>query len=174
MPDPGSPAPPESARTAGPWRRTLRRLRRRRPVPVGRVPRASQLRMLVAVLDDAVAALSSADLAVAACGAPDGATWQAAQGCGRAARGFHRLRARLDELPISEPDLVDARDDAGRLLAYHQWMVHQAMNLAFTIHPDARTEAARLELNGLGRPADRLRLLRDALDETRAGEPRQG
>jgi hypothetical protein len=31
------------------------------------------------------------------------------------------------------------------------------------VHPDARTEAARLQLNGLGRPADDLRRLRDTL-----------
>jgi hypothetical protein len=37
------------------------------------------------------------------------------------------------------------------------------MDLAFTVHPDARTEAARLQLNGLGRPADELRRLRDAV-----------
>jgi hypothetical protein len=42
-------------------------------------------------------------------------------------------------------------------------MVRQAMDLAFTLHADARTEAARLRLNGLGRPADDLRRLRDLL-----------
>ncbi|POX55082.1 hypothetical protein C3489_12280 [Streptomyces sp. Ru71] len=121
------------------------------------------MRALLAVLDDTVAAQSPVDAAVAACGSPDGATGQAAQDCGRAARTLLRLRARLGELPITEPDLIDVQASAGRLLAYDQWMVQQALNVAFTTHPDARTEAARLELNGLGRPADTLRRLRDAL-----------
>ncbi|MEU4090625.1 hypothetical protein [Streptomyces aureus] len=58
---------------------------------------------------------------------------------------------------------MQTRAYAGRLLDYAQWMVHQSVNLAFTVHPDARTEAARLQLNGLGRPADDLRRLRDTL-----------
>jgi hypothetical protein len=83
------------------------------------------------------------------------------------------LRVRLAELPITEPDLVDVRAYAGRLLAYDQWMVQQALNVAYTVHPDARTEAARLQLNGLGRPADELRRLRDALKATSWREERQ-
>ena len=50
-----------------------------------------------------------------------------------------------------------------RLLAYDLWMLRASMNLAFTVRPVDRTEAARLRLNGLGRPADDLRRLRDSL-----------
>jgi hypothetical protein len=42
-------------------------------------------------------------------------------------------------------------------------MVRQSLNLAFAPHPGAGTEAARLQINGLGRRADDLRRLRDEL-----------
>jgi hypothetical protein len=122
-----------------------------------------QVRALLDVLDQAVAAQPAADAAVAACGAPDGPTGQAAQDCGRVCSAFHRLRAELHGLVLTAPDLARAQAHAGRLLAYDQWMVHQALNLAFSVHPEPRTEAARLQLNGLGRPADDLRRLRDGL-----------
>ncbi|QUW89962.1 hypothetical protein KE639_01138 [Streptomyces sp. V17-9] len=172
MPTPGTRAR-TGAEASHPLRsravRLITHLRRRQPAP-SRVPRASQLRALLEVLDDAVAAQQPADTAVAACGAPDGATGQVAQDCGQAGVRFHRLRARLRNLPLTEPDLSQAQDLAGRLLAYDQWMVRQALNLAFTAHPDARTEEARLQFNGLGRPADDLRRLRDALKDTSTRE----
>ncbi|MGV9273267.1 hypothetical protein [Streptomyces griseosporeus] len=151
------------AATTARCRRAAARLRRPGHPPEAQIPRSVQLGVLLAVLDEGVAALRSADTAVAACGACDGASGQTARDCARALSGFHRLRARLGELPITDSDLADVRAYAGRLLAYDQWMVHQALNMAFTVHPDARTEAARLELNGLGRPADDLRRLRDAV-----------
>ncbi|MEV5342047.1 hypothetical protein AB0K93_26720 [Streptomyces sp. NPDC052676] len=154
-------------------RRVVHRLRRGDRTCDARIPRSAQVEVLLTVLDESVASLRSADTAVAACGAPDGAAGQTARECARALSGFHRLRVRLAELPITEPDLVDVRAYAGRLLAYDQWMVQQALNVAYTVHPDSRTEAARLQLNGLGRPADELRRLRDALKATGRGEKRQ-
>ncbi|MGI3222692.1 hypothetical protein ACRJ4B_00440 [Streptomyces sp. GTA36] len=163
-------APPGPARAADVWHRALHLLARLRHRPAAAlVPRACQVRALLAVLDDAVAAQQPADAAVAACGAPEGATGQAAQDCGRAGTCLHRVRGRLREVPVADADLVELREGGGRLLAYDLWMVRQALNLAFTAHPDARTEAARLQLNGLGL-ADNLRLLRDALREGDAGE----
>lgn len=149
----------------GLWRHALRLLARpprRRSAPVG-PSRAAQVRALLAVLDEAVTALRFADEAVAACGAPGGVPGQAAQHCGRAATTFLRLQAWLGDLPLTEADLVQAREYAGRLLAYDRWMVRQSLNLAFAPHPGAGTEAARLQINGLGRRADDLRLLRDEL-----------
>ena len=146
----------------GRWGRALRSLRRRGPAPAG-LPRAEQLRVLLAALEEAVAVQRPTDAAVAACGVPEGACRQAAEDCGRARSQVHRLRTRLREVPVTDPDLVDVQARAGRLLAYDQWMLREAMDLAFTVHPDARTEAARLQLNGLGRPADDLRRLRDAV-----------
>jgi len=150
------------------WHRLVRRLCRPRPTPV-RLTHAAQLRALAAALDEAVAAQREADLAVAACGEPGPVPGQAAQDCGHQSVVIHRLRERLRSLPLTSPDLVEVRAAAGRLLAYDQWMVRQAMDLAFTAHADARTEEARGRLNGLGRPADDLRRLRDALyDRLRA------
>ncbi|MFF9096721.1 hypothetical protein ACF1AX_26835 [Streptomyces sp. NPDC014802] len=172
MPVPKALAPPGP----GPRRRTRRllaRLRRPRPVPV-RLSRRAQVRALVEVLDEAVAVQRLADPVVAACGEPGPVSGQAAQDCGRAGSAIHRLRARLRELPLTEADLVDFQERAGRLLAYDQWMVRQSLNIAFTVHPDARTETARLQINGLGRPADDLRRLRDAVSAEPAGEPAGG
>ncbi|GHA00050.1 hypothetical protein ACFOOM_19385 [Streptomyces echinoruber] len=151
-------------RCAAVWRRAVRRPAgaRRRSGPAA-PPYPVQVRALLDVLDQAVAAQPAADAAVAACGAPDGPTGQAAQDCGRVCSAFHRLRAELHGLTLTAPDLARAQAHAGRLLAYDQWMVHQALNLAFSVHPEPRTEAARLQLNGLGRPADDLRRLRDGL-----------
>ncbi|MDX3115934.1 MULTISPECIES: hypothetical protein [Streptomyces] len=170
------PAPVRSGRGGGrPGVRLLRRLglRRplsRRPAPV-RLPRPAQVRALLAVLEDAVAAQRPTDAAVAACGEPGPVPDRAALACGDAASALVRLRARLLELPLADVDLVQAQAYAGRLLSYGQWMVRQSADLAYRVHPDARTEAARLQLNGLGRPADELRRLRDAVKEQGANGP---
>lgn len=156
----------------GVWHRALRlltRLRGRRPAPA-RLSRPAQVLALVEVLDEAVTVQQLADAAVAACGEPGPVTGQVAKDGGRAGSAVHRLHARLRELPLTESDLLEAQAHAGRLLAYDQWMVRQSLNLAFTVHPDARTEAARLQINGLGRPADDLRRLRDALKRGNAQE----
>jgi hypothetical protein len=142
--------------------RPLLRPRRRRPAPV-RPSRPEQLRALVAVLDEAVAAQTPADEAVAACGEPGPVSRGTARDCGRQSITLHRLRARLQGLGATDPDLVAAQARAGRLLASDLWMLRASMNLAFTTRPVDRTEAARLRLNGLGRPADDLRRLRDSL-----------
>ncbi|WP_405473601.1 hypothetical protein [Streptomyces canus] len=134
----------------------------RRPAPV-RPSRAEQLRALVAVLDEAVAAQTPADEAVAACGEPGPVSRGTARDCGQQSIALHRLHARLQDLGTTDPDLVAAQARAVRLLAYDLWMLRASMNLAFTVRPVDRTEAARLRLNGLGRPADDLRRLRDSL-----------
>lgn len=172
-----APAPARSGRSGGrPGVRLLERLglRRspppRRPAPV-RLPRPAQLRELLAVLEEAVAAQRPTDAAVAACGEPGPVTDRAARACGDAASALLRLRSRLLELPLADADLVRAQAYAGRLLSYDQWMVRQSVDLAYRVHTDARTEAARLQLNGLGRPADELRRLRDALGSQGEDEP---
>ncbi|MET7735877.1 hypothetical protein ABZT02_31610 [Streptomyces sp. NPDC005402] len=134
----------------------------RRPAPAG-PSRPDQLRALVAVLDEAVAAQTPADEAVAACGEPGPVSRGTARDCGLQSITLHRLRTRLQDLRTTDPDLIAAQARAARLLAYDLWMLRASMNLAFTTRPVDRTEAARLRLNGLGRPADDLRRLRDTL-----------
>jgi len=136
--------------------------RRRRPAPA-RPTRPDQLPALVAVLDEVVAAQTPADEAVAACGQPGPLSRHTARACGQQSIALHRLCARLQDLDLTDPDLVSARARAARLLAYDLWMLRESLDLAFTVHRDSRTEAARLRLNGLGRPADDLRRLRDGL-----------
>ncbi|NEB02396.1 hypothetical protein G3I78_25510 [Streptomyces sp. SID13726] len=121
------------------------------------------MKALIAVLDEAVAAQTPADEAVAACGEPGPVSRGTARDCGRQSIALHRLRTRLQDLRLPDPDLAAARTRAACLLAYDLWMLRTSLNLAFTVHPVARTEAARLRLNGLGRPADDLRHLRDTL-----------
>ncbi|GAA3871398.1 hypothetical protein GCM10022207_41000 [Streptomyces lannensis] len=140
------------------------------PTSVELVPRTAQLKGLTCILDEAVALQIMTDRAVAACGEPGPVPGQTARDCHRQSVALHRLLGRLRSLPLTDPDLVAAQHRAGRLLVCQQWMVRQALNLAFTMHPDPRTEAARLGLNGLGRPADDLRRLRDRLrDQAPAG-----
>ncbi|TQJ92566.1 hypothetical protein [Streptomyces sp. SLBN-31] len=156
---------------SGLWRRVLGQVvcRRRRPTPV-LLERPPQVGELLEVLSDAMEVQQRADGAVAACGEPGPVCAQAARDCGRVSSELHRLHVRLWQLRLTEADLAEIQARAGRLLAYDQWMVRQSLNLAFTAHPDARTEAARLQINGLGRPADDLRRLRDALRNQAAHE----
>ncbi|MGQ4480218.1 hypothetical protein [Streptomyces sp. SAS_276] len=157
------PVSPTGSGTALRRRAALLVTRMRPPPAPPPLPRAVQVRALLAVLEDAVATQQRADAAVASCGEPGPVCGQTARDCCDASSALLHLRARLRELPLTDPGLAQKRAYAGRLLDYGQWMVHQSVNLAFTVHPDARTEAARLQLNGLGRPADDLRRLRDAL-----------
>ncbi|MFF4028399.1 hypothetical protein ACFYZ2_01270 [Streptomyces sviceus] len=153
---------PRAVRWLAAVRPFLRPLVHRRPALVG-PSRTDQLRALVAVLDEAVAAQPPADEAVAACGEPGPVSRGTARDCGQQSIALHRLRARLQDVGTTDPDLVAAQARAVRLLAYDLWMLRASMNLACTVRPGDRTEAARLRLNGLGRPADDLRRLRDTL-----------
>ncbi|MFD3450987.1 hypothetical protein ACFWVC_02305 [Streptomyces sp. NPDC058691] len=119
-----------------------------------------QLAVLAALLDEAVAAQPEADRLVAACGEPGPVPAEVARDGSRQAALLQGIAQRLRELPVGR-EQVDVRDEAVRLLTYDHWMVRQALNLAFTGNADTRTEAARLSLNGLGAPADRLRALRE-------------
>ncbi|MGW9032051.1 hypothetical protein ACWGQ5_50305 [Streptomyces sp. NPDC055722] len=170
MPAPDAPTPSAPLPGTGFWHRAVRllaRLHGRRTLPA-HLSRAAQIRALVDVLDEAVAVQHQADAAVASCGEPGPVTGPTAQECGRAGSAFHQLRAPLCELPLTEADLLEDQAHAPRLPDYDQWMVRQSLNLAFTAHPDAGAETARIQINGLGRPADDLRRLRDTLMDTNA------
>ncbi|MFJ9003993.1 hypothetical protein [Streptomyces canus] len=112
----------------------------RRPAPA-RPSRPDQLRALVAVLNEAVAAQTPADEAVAACGEPGPVSRGTARDCGQQSIALHRLRARLQDLGTTDPDLVAAQARAARLLSYDLWMLRASMNLAFT--PSAPSTAPR-------------------------------
>jgi hypothetical protein len=128
------------------------------------MPAYEQLAALAALLDQAVAAQPEADRVVAACGEPEPVPGVLAREGSRQAAALQRITLRLRELPV-DGDVAELREEAVRLVMYDHWMVRQALNLAFSAHADARTEAARLRLNGLGAPADRLRELRDRVRE---------
>jgi hypothetical protein len=132
--------------------------------------RQEQLRALAEVLDEIAAAQPLSDHVVAACGdpGPGPVPDSVARQGGRQTVLCARLGRRLRELTLYG-DVAEARERASRLLDYQHWMVQQSLNLAFTANPDARTEAARLHLNGLGAPADELRELRDRIRAQAAG-----
>ncbi|MFD9130688.1 hypothetical protein [Kitasatospora sp. NPDC059571] len=127
-----------------------------------------QAAALLAVLDAAVADQASADRAVAACGEPGPVPAALAEELTRAAVRYGRYAGWLRALPATG-ELAGVRELAVRLVAYHQWMLHQSANLAFAPVRAPRSEAARLGLSGLGAPADRLRALRDGLADRRYG-----
>lgn len=132
--------------------------------PSRQVPAVStrqvQLLALVSPLDEAVDAQPAADRAVAACGEPGPVPASAAQDAGQQNTVYHRLMIRLRGLRVDN-NLLVLQERASRLLTYQEWMLHQAVNLATSLQTDARVEAARLRLNGLGAPAADLRELRD-------------
>jgi hypothetical protein len=141
--------------------------------PARQVPprpnRDAQLQALLAVLDDAVAAQRLADQVVAACGEPGPVTDSVARDGAQQLSTFNHLAQRLRELTV-DADLAQLRERAARLLAYHMWMIHESLRLAFSFQLDnSRVEAARLRVNGLGAPADALRELRDDIRLLAAG-----
>lgn len=166
-------AVPVAPRPAGPpagLRRLVLRLGRSRlfrtesagPPVTPSEERERQAAALLAVLDAAVAEQAPTDRAVAACGGPGQPPPELAGLLARQSVHYARLAGWLEALP-ADGDLAGVRDLAVRLVAYHQWMLHQSTNLAFAVHHRPGSEAARQRISGLGAPADRLRALRDAL-----------
>ncbi|TQK50265.1 hypothetical protein FBY35_0589 [Streptomyces sp. SLBN-118] len=153
--------------------RAARVLGHRRPAGATtplRPARSEQLRTLADVLDAAVAAQPLADRLVAACGEPEPVPGAVAIAAGEQVVVYHRLRGMVRALPADD-DVAEVSERAVRLLSYHQWMLHQSLVFAFTTNPDSRVEAGRLQLNGLGAPADALRELRDQVRAAADGVP---
>lgn len=148
-------------------------LHRRSPRMPGSPAHEAQLLALSGILDEAVAAQPLADRAVAACGETGPVVASAAQEAGLQISVYHRLIVRLRELN-RDGDIVPLAERASRLLAYHEWILHQSVNLAFTAQPEPRIEAARLRLDGLGRPAAHLRELRDEVRRRTAHSAESG
>ena len=120
-------------------------------------PRSWQLRQILLLLDEAAAAQPLADEVVAACGEPPEVPLRLVRAGGRLQILFYRLRLRLDDLDLGQ-DLDEVRDQARGLLLYHQWMLREALSAACS-----PSGIARLRINGLGAPANRLRELRDEI-----------
>jgi hypothetical protein len=120
-------------------------------------PRSWQLREMVLLLDEAAAAQPLADEVVAACGEPPEVALRLVRAGGRLQILFYRMRLRLDDLDLDQ-DLDEVRDRARRLLLYHQWMLREALTAACSA-----SGIARLRINGLGAPANKLRELRDEI-----------
>jgi hypothetical protein len=124
-------------------------------------PRSWQLRELLRLLDDAASAQPLADEVVAACGEPAEVALGLVRAGARLQIVFYRLREQLDDLELDQ-DLEELRDRARRLLLYHQWMLREALIVACSIHASGAS-TARMRINGLGAPANKLRELRDEI-----------
>ncbi|MFI6449567.1 hypothetical protein [Kitasatospora sp. NPDC050543] len=146
-------------------------LRRRAPRPAPPRPdHETQLRALLAVLDDAVAAQRLADQVVAACGELGPVPGSIAEAGARQLTIFNQLAVRMRELVV-DGDVARLHERASRLLAYHLWMIHNSLALAFASQRgNCAIEAARLRVNGLGAPADALQALRDDVALRLAGD----
>jgi hypothetical protein len=131
---------------------------RERQVAASRVRR---LRELVILLDEAAAVQPLADEVVAACGEPQPVPPGLFRAGGSLQVTFYRLRSRLDELSLDE-DLDDLREQARCLLLYHQWMLREALAATSAVGRP-RVPERGVRINGLGAPANRLRLLRDEI-----------
>ncbi|MBN9743313.1 hypothetical protein DMP23_19755 [Amycolatopsis sp. A1MSW2902] len=131
-----------------------------------RLPADEQLTLLLSILDRAVAAAPATEEAVRACGAPGEVPGQVGHTCGELTSVYHRLREELASIPAD--DCANLAAQAERLLQYHQWLLHNAAQLAFSRTPDPRTEAMRRRLDGVGPPAARLMALRDRVAQLRS------
>jgi len=131
--------------------------------PIARASRVQQLRSLIDILDRAVAAQPQADTVVAACGEAEPVSRSLARDGARLQVTFHHLLQQLEELDL-DADLEAARDTARSLLAYHQWMLREALAAAFRLPATGgRRRDWPARINGLGAPANRLRELRSHL-----------
>ena len=129
--------------------------------------RQVQLLALASLLDEAVQAQSATDGAIAACGEPGPVPTSALHEAAQQNSIYHRLMVRLRGLRVDH-ELTGLHEHASRLLSYHEWLLHQAVNLASSPSTDDRVEVARLRLNGLGAPAWAPRHGRPGIRATRA------
>ncbi|GAA3567308.1 hypothetical protein GCM10022222_59100 [Amycolatopsis ultiminotia] len=118
-----------------------------------------QLTRLLSLLDRAIAVAPETETAVRACGAAGEVPGHVGRAGGELAGTYHRLREELHEIPVDD-ERAPLAAEIERLLQYHQWLLHSAVQLAFSLDPDPRREAMRRRLDGVGPPAARLRATR--------------
>jgi hypothetical protein len=139
------------------WRRVLRR---RRP---GAVDREAELSPLLGIAQRAVAAQPEADWVIRQCAAAGDVPGTVASAGGRLTTRYLKLRNELAEVPFADPALAGARAELARLLHYHQWLVREAVHLAFATASNPYRDQARQRMTGLGPPGARLRELAEEL-----------
>jgi hypothetical protein len=158
---------------AHPRSRLARRWNRMRhqPPPAVVLSAADQLRALLLIAEEALAVVPESNRVISACGAAAMVPVSVGRTCGEQLNVVHRLRIRLETLEV-DPEFAPITEHLLRLLAYHQWMVHQAIGMAFTARPADRAEALRARLEGgLGEPADDLLAIRAELRVWSAESP---
>jgi hypothetical protein len=123
------------------------------------VDRAAGLRQLAAVLEEAVQAQPAADDVVADCGRPGDVAGEVAKRGARLLVEFVRLSHEVSQVRVAEVDRPLALK-AARQIAFHRWMLREALHLAFLANPGQRSASMRRRLAGLGPTAAGLRQLR--------------
>jgi hypothetical protein len=117
---------------------------------------------MVEVLELAVDLQGAAERIIRACAQPgETPAWVAREG-GRVAREYYLLHARLGALDTHEVPYPVQRRGA-ELLSYHMRLLDACLNLAFPKYRSPKLESRRMQLGGLGPPAEELRILRDEL-----------
>ena len=120
------------------------------PEQPARSRRREQLAELADIAADAVALQPDANSAVSQCGVPGAVSDAVGLELGKISHAYSLVFERARHLPV-DSDLVYARSELCRLISYHQHMLRDAGDLAFSGRADARTEPFRRELaRGLG------------------------
>ena len=124
------------------------------------VPPRLQLELLLDVLDEVSDLELGADWALAACGESAPATGVVSRRAGALMVDYHRLRQRLDAIPL-DGERVALADQLDAHIHLRQALLRAGLQLAFCLTPTAGSEQVRSGFNGLAAQATRLRELRD-------------
>ncbi|MFJ9542554.1 hypothetical protein ACIRPX_35610 [Streptomyces sp. NPDC101225] len=143
------------------------------PRPATARSRADDLASLVPLLDRAAFLQPEAEQVIRECAAPGKVAEDLAKRGNAVVVGYWQLRRDLLPVEVS-PAGRSVKDEIQRLLLYHEWSVHEAVDCAVSPQQTARMTAARAQMHGLGAPAARLRELRRDLTHEQAmlGEAR--
>ncbi|MEU6284400.1 hypothetical protein [Streptomyces sp. NPDC047028] len=138
------------------------------PKPPPQPSRADDLAAVLPLLDRAAFLQPEAEQIIHECAGPGKAAEDLARRGNAVVVAYWQLRR--DLLPV-EVSLADRslKDDIRRLLLYHEWSVHEAVDCACSPQQTEKMAGARAQMHGLGAPGARLRALRQALTEEYAG-----
>lgn len=126
--------------------------------------RADDLAAILPLLDRAAFLQPEAEQVIQECAAPGHVAEDLAGRGNAVVVGYWRLRRDLLPVQLSSATLP-MKDEIRRLLLYHEWSVHEAVDCACSPQQTARMAAARAQMRGLGAPAARLRELRQDLKQ---------
>jgi hypothetical protein len=134
------------------------------PKPPPQPSRTDDLTALLPLLDRAAFLQPQAEQVIHECAAPGTPAEDLAERGKSVIVGYWQLRRDLQPLGVSMK-AQPLKDEIRRLLLYHEWSVHEAVDCAYSPQQTAKMIAARAQMHGLGAPGARLRELRQDLTE---------